>query len=488
MIADISGLLALPRPEYAKQTELVLTDILWNSPGTSIGVVEALSSLDSKPEDGKPSRRLVLSKRPGGSPLLTETEGWAREAGRIGIFGAEASADIFSAAALNSILAPSSKRDKSSTCVPVHRGTVPLQTLNGAVNKDNPPDLARAVDVMAFMGGAADLGEAGLLLARAFDDRGDTHADAFMEAVGAYVWGKLGIASPPAWPGTLANPLPLQQADGKAAMSQGLGAAGPPGWFWEAWMCLMDPANGWRMALPERRFADWATCILRTGLALTYLWEASVFRALRDFVGDGGEHSWERLRGGLGAPKLLAIQPRGTPVGDMNISNLLVAGLGDGYYARSALLEAVDELPSVQFDLSAGREAAIAKLAHVNLDPDLLSRDPKNAPKTMREFVRYLLLARAADDADADEADLYYLARSRGRYTWVEPGPEWIVVVASLAAGKPGQQCTLGDVARRLARLGIVLDRATLVHLLEEAGLTQDSPDADEALVVNSGF
>jgi hypothetical protein len=41
---------------------------------------------------------------------------------------------------------------------------------------------------------------------------------------------------------------------------------------------------------------------------------------------------------------------------------------------------------------------------------------------------------------------------------------------------------------RDLASLGIRIERSVLVALLEEAGLSTDSPDADDALVIRSGF
>ena len=39
-----------------------------------------------------------------------------------------------------------------------------------------------------------------------------------------------------------------------------------------------------------------------------------------------------------------------------------------------------------------------------------------------------------------------------------------------------------------LSSLGILIDRSTLVGLLEDTGLSADSPDADDALVIESGF
>ena len=70
----------------------------------------------------------------------------------------------------------------------------------------------------------------------------------------------------------------------------------------------------------------------------------------------------------------------------------------------------------------------------------------------------------------------------------LEPGPEWFVVVCSLLARRPGGHCTLGELVDDLASLGIRNERAVLVNLLEEAGLSTDSPDADNALVIRSAF
>ena len=111
-----------------------------------------------------------------------------------------------------------------------------------------------------------------------------------------------------------------------------------------------------------------------------------------------------------------------------------------------------------------------------------------NTAKNTREFVRYLLVPRASDDDTADQADFYYLARSNQRKFWFEPGPEWLVVVCSLLSGRPRGHCTLGELVDDLASLGIRNERSVLVRMLEEAGLSTDSPDADNALVIRSAF
>lgn len=492
---DIQGLFDLPRPEYAKQTEMVLVDLLWRSKGTILGEKQALQDLPLRRKiDRAATRRLIVkSLRQGNRPRsgdLTETGPWAEQSMLSGAFSSEADARMFTAAALGSVEAPKARRDQSTTCVPVHLGLIPLQSLSGAVNKDQPPDLAKAVEVMAALGGSATYGSAAARLVQMLQASSNaSDLDRTFEAMGRHVWQQLEVEKLPSWPGTLSATVPLSPVpDGQ----QGACAHGPAGWFWTSWQCLLDPAAGWRDALPDRRFVDWATCVLRTGLAMTYLWEGAMFRALRDFIAEPTEPSWERLAATFRRPELLRIARPGTPLGERNINPLLLSGLGDGYHARQAVEEAVREARgngTACLDLDADAATNAAALADLTLSfVDEVRPDPRSAPKTLREFVTYLMLARIADDAPADEADLYYLARRNRQYAWVEPGPEWLVVVASLAAGRPGGQCTLRTLSTALRSLGISVDRTTLVGLLEGAGLTQDSPDADEAIIVNAGF
>jgi hypothetical protein len=105
-----------------------------------------------------------------------------------------------------------------------------------------------------------------------------------------------------------------------------------------------------------------------------------------------------------------------------------------------------------------------------------------------KEFVRYLLLPRSSDNDSLDQADFYSLARTNGKQLWFRPGPEWLVVTTSLLCGKPGGTCTLGDLNDDLSSLGMRVERPVLVGMLEETGLSSDSPDADDALVLRSGF
>ncbi len=61
-------------------------------------------------------------------------------------------------------------------------------------------------------------------------------------------------------------------------------------------------------------------------------------------------------------------------------------------------------------------------------------------------------------------------------------------MVTSLLCGHVGGQCTLGMLLEDLRQLGIQVERWILVDMLENAGLSVDSPDADNALLIRSGF
>jgi hypothetical protein len=94
------------------------------------------------------------------------------------------------------------------------------------------------------------------------------------------------------------------------------------------------------------------------------------------------------------------------------------------------------------------------------------------------------LLARSSDG----EQDLYALLKSASRYTWVEPGQEWLVTVSSLQAGGPGQLSRMNDLSSALTSIGIDASQRTLVSRLESYGLARSSHDADDALEIMSGF
>ena len=112
--------------------------------------------------------------------------------------------------------------------------------------------------------------------------------------------------------------------------------------------------------------------------------------------------------------------------------------------------------------------------------------DLKPSAKNTLETVRYLLLCRQVHGEDADFYGL--LARHGRRWAVVEPGPEWIVVFASLSAKQPGGWANLRQLKDSLKELGLSPSRETVVQELERAGLSRSSHDADDGIDVAAGF
>jgi hypothetical protein len=376
--------------------------------------------------------------------------------------------------------------------------------LHGLVNKESPANLANAIESMGWLGGAPARGHVAATFLQPFSanrapvtDGIAGLLDSLFPAMAQHVWGSLPahfqvtVAGWPTWPD-------LQPVFPNAVTASALTAhpRTPFTWFWRKWQNLCDPRRAWHDLLPARRFVDWGLCLLRTGLAFSYLWEAEFYyrlheRAVARLQASGG--SANRLRSMLVDGATLAIfEPAFVPAVQKDTWPAISQLLARGYEARRRFHDMIDG------DLTGPPEQALPERLEAwvqGLMPaDLASaaaplETHQRTANNQKEFVRYLLLARTSDDDLVDQADFYHLARTNSRrHVWYYPGPEWLVVVTSLLCEKPNGQTTLGALVNDLGALGIRVDRSVLIGLLEEAGLSTDSPDADDALVIRSGF
>ncbi|MCI0462782.1 MAG: hypothetical protein L0Z62_38025 [Gemmataceae bacterium] len=295
----VDELLPLPRPEYGKQTESLLIDLLWRSQGSSLATridektlfehLRGLKTPDDDPALPEPER--LVPRRLGGKRTTVEMMPLAESFNLGGLVTVPAGAQGPVLPILESLKAPRARGNTSTACVPIHPATVALQTLHGLVNKRSPSDLAEAIEQMGWLGGARKEGAVAwaflTLFSRTPDPRkGATGAvEWLLPQVAAHAWAGLPAkyAKPstvlPAWPAvgpvvTIDRPLSLLAAHRQT----------PFAWFWKKWQSLCDPASRWHERLPARRFVDWALCLLRTGLAFAYLWEAEFFCRLHDMV------------------------------------------------------------------------------------------------------------------------------------------------------------------------------------------------------------
>lgn len=509
----IDEILPFPRPEYAKQTESLLTDLLWRSEGSNLvhqpdgSLFDKLSQLRQTTgvtNDADP-QRLIPQRRHGGSPKLFETAPVALSTDITGLILCSEGTLPLTKAVLHSSLAPQSRGDKSDALVPFHPDMISFQTLHGLVNKQSPANLALAIETMGWLGGATAEGQvaASFIEALTSSPAGPREGitgliEALFPVVAKHVWSSLPIsfqAAPASWPEWPS----LQPELSTAVMTSSLAIhrRTPFAWFWRKWQNLTAPERRWHEVLPTRRFADWALCLLRTGLAFSYLWEAEFFSRLHEVVAarqntQAGAAAINRIRSLLIDGAVLAsFEPPSVPASQKGIWPATAELLARGWVARNRFFDTLngDTVGPSGSDLLDRLENWVNSLSSSQIATLALPlQTERRTANNQKEFVRYLLLPRSSNDDSVDQADFYFLARSNTRHLWFHPGPEWLVVIASLLCASPGGQCTLGALTNDLASLGVRTERSVLVGLLEEAGLSTDSPDADNALVIRSGF
>lgn len=505
----LEALLPLRRPEYAKQTEALLTDLLWRSQGSELtgGTKPYFARLRELAAGGsqraEDPERLVLAKHANAHVKLFATSPLATDPAMGSLVRTITGASPLNAI-ISSILAPRARGATVEACVPVHPSAVAFQTLHGLVNKSNPADMAAVIEAISVLGGAPGLGSAAEHLLTAFHSRPQQPHDGLaglldnvFPLLSASVWAGLPaaygktIGDWPAWPSC--HPQGIQPSIPAPLMASC--NATPFAWFWDKWTVLCDPANGWFDYLPTRRWVDWAGCLVRTALAFSYVWEAELMCRIHEGIvakhkAVSARHSFRAM---FAHPTTLAVlEPASVPASQKDMWPPMAALLARGHVARGRIWEVVEE----ELAAPTGNTIADKIESWINtLQPAVLAdlaaplEIDDSTANTLKEFVRYLLLARATDEDSGDQGDFYYLCRTNSkRNVWYSPGPEWLVVVVSILCRKPRHRTTLGVLIQDLSRLGIRADRSQYVAMLEEAGLSSDSPDADDALVIASGF
>lgn len=516
----IEQFLPLDRPEYAKQPEALLTDLLWRSPGSTLrtatessnGLIDRLNELheSQKAKDKKKSKIYLLpvcAPTPAKEAEYMETEPIALDVDCSELLGSNENGLV--KFLLKSCKAPTAEGARGTeSYVVVQPDMIAFQNLRGFTAKHRPANLAKIIEVAGRLGGAAKEGKVGECFLHAMAGRADAREgftglveNLFPHLVGG-TWAAYEDQSNPRpddwtdWPGV--GPVDLGTSGGESLFRLSGFNNTPFNWFWTKWQTLCDPENNWRDTLPARRFVDWATCLLRTSLALGYSWEAEFFIRVHEVLGAqsrGGDV--DRAIGsvmemGTRGTVLGTIYDKHVPATEKEAWTWIRDTLAKGYTVRQRLIDYLDKSPETVpegqslDDFLANWVQAIPADDLENLGSPLL--DTSSAANNTREFARYLMLSRDRRDELGEEADFYFLAKSNTRNTWFEPGPEWLVVVCSLLASRPRGQSTLGLLRQDLLVLGLQAERSVIVGMLEEAGLTSDSPDADDALIIDSGF
>ena len=229
-----------------------------------------------------------------------------------------------------------------------------------------------------------------------------------------------------------------------------------------------------RDKLPLRQWNDWSNCILRTGLAMSYLWEFRLFDHLgRSLVtAEAIDH-----------PVSLIDWNDGLSITEHDTASPLIHMIRRGLSTREKLeARGLDEVLVNSETLADAASQIGSRPESIELKKTLLDDYRQRKPLGSRarnrwEFVKYNLQAR-------DESDHYGFLTSSGKYTWPSPSTEWVAAWCGVTPETFGDSSHLTDFRRLLEGLGINVEMKTLSRAVEQAGLARNNSDADEALEI----
>ena len=255
-------------------------------------------------------------------------------------------------------------------------------------------------------------------------------------------------------------------------------------WFAKSWNTLCSDA--WVEALPARTWTDWATTLLRTAYGLAFLWESAWYEALARVAVSDKEPSVSKIIDRMNP--VLPWRSSASTAEIKDVASKIKARCQTAFKVNAILddmlrkfggsdMQADEFLSQIANDESSVGKLKLALQAEKNQD---------KVAKGLREAIRYALVTREDSGSTPDH---YGLLNSAGsRWLFVQPGIEWVAVMASLAGGEPRKGCTLGDLRDFLREAGLDPDKRDLIQLLEEAGLARGSADSDDGLYVESAF
>lgn len=378
-------------------------------------------------------------------------------------------------AVINSILGVKTENGKFHPASPLTLTLALLQNAEGLFGSGNPPPVASIIERIFELGGGHPDGHSAAELwleaakHRTAIDPVLASIDSAFEAI------------------TFDSPLVRRQKTKQIDLSPWTPALSdsPFSWFRNAWMKLTS--EKWVEALPARVWADWATTLLRMAYGLSYLWESAWYESLaRTVVSNEAELDVESVIGRM--DPVLPWRPKKTGAEIRDVSSKIKFRCQRALEVRQIIDVWHKSAPENSF------ENLRTEIEAMRADRDLVEKmrfalKPKNQPKLaqhLRESIRYALKTR---DSFGSSTDYYGLLKYSGRrYLFVEPGIEWVAVMASLSCDYPGDSTNLGVLAGNLAAAGLEPDMDELVQLLERAGLARGSADADQGVKVEAAY
>lgn len=281
-----------------------------------------------------------------------------------------------------------------------------------------------------------------------------------------------------------------------------LGPNTPFAWFCDTWRKLTS--ERWVNALPARRWIDWATTVLRVAFGFSYIWEANWYLAIASAITSAEENHEEKC--------LYSVHSEGEDPTIVNLdfiinSPRLKNGVAMHWKDAQSNLTFRDVTPALRVTLSRGLRIRNILIDFQKQNPDMSieetmyslrinaqSREElieaqrekyREQTKTVWEAVKYTLTER---DSSGNKDFYGFMKTIKRKYTVIDPGTEWLAVIASLAIDNPGGMGKLGTVLNELGRIGLRPSVSEMTRYLESAGLAHSAADADTAVSIESAF
>lgn len=484
----------LPRPQYPGAPEVLVSSLSWcmttsGRPRPIIGGQEHAGLIYQRSSQARQGKKALLetSPRRGEAAWMGIEDVLRNEFGLDDAEKASRATEILVEDLVGNVPA----RALSRAVIPFNANLALMQDSRGMLGVDNPPNFALIFQRMFALGGGE--GGASERLAKAFADlaNGD---DWFDKATAAMLPQEIGLAAR-----EILHPGPGAGCERAAGLSPAWlrKERTPFHWFAGAWESLMD--HEWKKVMPRRRWIDWAMCVLRTGLGAGYVYEMNFYYRLMLAL-ESPESPTDAANRILQGGESLFPWDAFASVSSRDVAGRIKTMCERGTACRTLLKDWVEEQqdrcpsPLAYLDED-GLVRWIGDVrAWLSKDPDsrkgklrkAISGAANRAARNVYETITYALLDRGKPGVSEDLYSL--LAKRGGRYTVVEPGQEWLVVVASMQARQPGQVTRVAAVLDALEQLGLKTGYKTIVKELERAGLARTSHDADDAIEIVSAF
>jgi|GEM_PF-1860848 len=486
---------SLTRPEYPPSPEVFLSALAWSTMGARAedGTHGSLGLTYRGNEKQAQSYKIVATD-PSRPNVVGEFSSHLQRTSFLGEI--DESLQWSGASALaEALLGTKPERGRGSTTSAVGYAAALMQNSIGSLVKESPPNFAKLINTIYSLGSRATQGDSGFpsashawfSAAQQMASRPDLSAieQSLFATSLTHV-----LPNVKSWPPKNATVLDVDLAQKPPIWWEGMheevGWFTPFGWFYSAWNNLCSPE--WVAGLPPRRWAGWATCVLRHAIAFAFLWEANFFVEITRALLRGSDLNDSALS--AVSPKAPLISWSQGSISEMDVKPMTRSLLRAGLACRMEILALVDALSERNAEslpaLLGALGAALGDDQRLRLSAALTGRTDPPAWRNLQFTVEYALLDRGSAEATIDQYSL--LRTVSKRFAHVAPGSDWVVVMAAINARTPISKLRLGDMLLGLRRLGLAPRLDFLSREAERAGLCASAADGDEGIVIDLGF